>query len=202
MAGTYYPYKDAEFSIWLGNFISVASVNAIELGLTTAEINVIKDMQISYTTYLADVEAKKAELAGAVETKDATKSNIIIDVRLLVNKIQAKPDVPTALKAQLGISTRDGGTQPAHPIAVTDLVAKLTPDGSIELSWNRNGNSPTTNFMIEYIDETVNDWKLLDVVSKTTYLHKGHPLSIPIKYIVKARRVDEISSASNIAYIQ
>ena len=31
MAGTYYPTKDAEFSIWLGNFISVANINAAEL---------------------------------------------------------------------------------------------------------------------------------------------------------------------------
>ena len=31
MAGTYYPLKDAEFSIWLGNFVNVATGNLVAL---------------------------------------------------------------------------------------------------------------------------------------------------------------------------
>lgn len=202
MSGSYYPSKDTEFLLWLGNFVYVALNNETELGLTTAEIDPVKVLQGVFNNNLTEVEAKKADLAAAVEKKDATKNNIIQDIRVLVNKIQANPNVTPALKALLGISTRDGGQNPVHPIPVTDLAAKLTPDGSIELSWNRNGNSPAAQFMIEYLDDTVNEWKLLDIVTKTTYIHKGHPLGKPIKYVIKTRRVDDISAPSNPASVQ
>ena len=202
MAGTYYPLKDAEFSIWLGNFVNVANGNLVALGLVATDIDPVKAQQTTYTANLADVETKKTALAASVETKDATKNSIIQKTRLLVNKIQANPAVTPALKAQLGISTRDGGQNPTHPIALTDLIANLKPDGSIELNWSRNGNAPGDQVGIECCEAGSKDWKLLNVITKTSYTHVGHPLGTAIKFTVKARRADETSGPSNIAVIE
>ena len=202
MAGTYYPTKDAEFSIWLGNFISVASGNLTALGLVAADIDPVKSIQPTYAANLSDVENKKTDLASSVETKDATKAFIIQNTRIIVNKIQANPAVTPALKAKLGISTRDGGQNPTHPIPPADLIADLLSDGRIELKWNRNGNAPSTKFVVECSVSGTKEWKLLDVVTKTSYIHAGHPLGTPIKYVVRARRGDEISGTSNSAVIE
>ena len=201
MPNNYLPNKDADLIPWLGNFLTVANANLVALGLVAADVDPIKALQPTYSTNLNDVEVKKAALAAAVETKDATKDSIIQKVRLLVNKIQANPAVTVALKAQLGIATNEGSTYPQHPIPPCDLSAELTADGSAKLTWNRNGNAPTTQFVVECMVGTATEWSLIDVVTKTNFIHKGFPAGVPIKYSVKARKGGETSVHSNVAII-
>lgn len=136
-----------------------------------------------------------------MDTKDATKDSIIQKVRVVVNKIQANPAVAPAMKSQLGISTHQGGTYPSHPIPPMELVAVLLPDGNIELDWSRNGNAPGTQFVIEYCLMPTGTWTLLNVVTKTSFIHSGHPVGSPIQYWVKARKGSETSGPSNIAVV-
>ena len=199
MPNSYFPSKDSDLVAWIANFVNVANANLAALGLVATDVDPIKGLQPTLTANLNDVETKKAALAAAVETKDATKDSIIQKVRLLVNKIQANPAVTVALKAQLGISTHEGGSYPQHPVSPTDLVAVLQSDGSVNLSWNRNGNAPGTQFVIEYSSGATTNWVLLDVITKTNYNHKGFPAGVPIKYSVKARKGGETSGTSNIA---
>ena len=201
MPNTYYPNKDADFIAWLANFITIATANTAALGLIAGDLTPISTLQPTYSTNLNDVEAKKAALASAVDTKDATKDSIIQKVRVVVNKIQANPAVTPALKLQLGISPRDGSHYPVSPVPPNELVAELLPDGSIELDWSRNGNAPGTQFVIEYCLVPSTTWALLDVVTKTSFIHIGHPLGLPIQYIVKARKGSETSGPSNIAIV-
>lgn len=197
----YFPSKDADFVAWLANFVTIATANTAALGLVAGDLTPISTLQPTYSTNLNDVEAKKAVLASAVDTKDATKDSIIDKVRLVVNKIQANPAVTTALKLQLGISPRDGSHYPVSPVPPNELVAELLPDGSIELDWSRNGNSPGTQFVIEYSIPPNTQWILLNVITKTSYVHSGHPVGLPIQYLVKARKGDETSGPSNIAVV-
>ena len=201
MPNSYLPLKEAELVIWLANFVNVANANLVALGLVAADVDPIKTLQPTLTANLNDVEAKLAAYTAAVETKDATKDSIISKVRILVNKIQANPAVTVALKAQLGISTHEGGSYPQHPVPPTDLVAVLQSDGSVNLSWNRNGNAPKTQFVIEYSVGATTNWILLDVITKTNYNHKGFPAGVPIKYNVKARKGGETSGSSNTAIV-
>ena len=199
MPNNYLPNKDADLIPWLGNFVSVANANLGILGLIAADTDPFKPLQQTYSANLNDVEAKKTAYTAAVDSKDATKDSIIQKVRILVNKIQANPAVTPAMKAQVGISTHEGGSYPQHPVPPTDLVAVLQSDGSVNLSWNRNGNAPGTQFVIEYSSGAATNWILLDVVTKTNYNHKGFPAGVPIKYCVKARKGGETSGTSNIA---
>lgn len=197
----YFPAKDADFIAWLANFLVVANANLVPLGIIAGDLTPISTLQPTYSTNLNDVEAKKAALASAVDTKDATKDAIIQKLRIVVNKIQANPAVTPALKSQLGISTHEGGHYPQHPIPPSELLAELLPDGSIELDWSRNGNAPGTQFVIEYCLAPSTTWTLLDVVTKTSFIHSGHPLGKAIQYWVKARKGSETSGASNIAVV-
>ena len=201
MPSTYYPSKDAELVVWLGNFITVANANLATLGIVATDVDPIKALQPIYSTNLNDVETKKAALSASVETKDATKDSIIQKIRLLVNKIQANPAVTPSLKAQLGISTRTGSTNLQHPVAPTDLVAELQSDGSVNLTWNRNGNAPRTQFVIEAMTGKATDWVLLDVVTRTNYTHLGVSPGEQVKYRIKARKGTETSGSSNLAIV-
>jgi hypothetical protein len=74
----YFPTKDADFIAWLANFLTVANANLVPLGLIAGDLTPITALQPTYSTNLNDVEAKKAALASAVDTKDATKDSIIL----------------------------------------------------------------------------------------------------------------------------
>lgn len=201
MPSTYYPSKDAELVVWLGNFITVANANLAALGIVATDVDPIKALQPTYSTNLNDVETKKAALSASVETKDATKDSIIQKIRLIVNKIQANPAVTPSLKAQLGISTRTGSTNLQHPVAPSDLVAELQSDGSVNLTWNRNANAPRTQFVIESIVGNGTEWSLLDVVTRTNYTHQGIGRGEQIMYRIKARKGNETSGCSNLAIV-
>ena len=201
MPNTYYPSKDAEFIIWLQNFATVANANLAALGLIAGDMTPITTLQPTYTTNLHDVESKKRALTNAVDTKDATKDSIIQKVRVVVNKIQANPSVTPALKAQLGISTRDGGQYPVHPVEPNQLFAELLSDGGVELDWNRNGNAPGTQFVIECKIGSATEFSLINVVTKTSYIHIGLTPGTRAEYLIKARRNNETSGPSNIAIV-
>lgn len=201
MAGTYYPTKDAEFIVWLQNFSTVATANIAALGLVAGDMTPITSLQPTYTTNLYDVESKKMALAAAVDLKDATKDTLIQKVRIVVNKIQANPTVTPTLKSQLGISTREGGNYPAHPVVPDQLVAELLADGGVELDWNRNGNAPGTQFVIEAKLAPSNTFTLVNVVTKTSFVFTNLLPGMRAEFIVRARRNNETSGPSNIAMV-
>jgi hypothetical protein len=197
----YLPSKETDLAVWLANFVTVANANLATLGLVAADLTPITTLQPTLTANINDVEAKKAALASAIDTKDATKDALIQKVRVVVNRIQANPAATVAIKSQLGISTKDGGHYPQHPVAPAELMAALLPDGSIELDWSRNGNAPATQFVIEYRILPSAAWQLLNVVTKTSYIHSGHAIGAGIEYRVKSRKSDETSTSSNTAVI-
>ena len=84
----------------------------------------------------------------------------------------------------------------------SNLVATLQFDGSVALNWNCNGNSSQTQYVVECKDEKDVNWTVLDVITKTSYIHKIANHNKGLRYIIKARRDGKISYPSNIASIQ
>lgn len=58
MPNTYYPNKDADFVSWLANFLTVANVNLIPLGLIAGDLTPITTLQPTYSTNLYDISEK------------------------------------------------------------------------------------------------------------------------------------------------
>ncbi len=201
MATTYFPSKDAEFNLWVANFVTVANANLVALGLDAGDMTPIVNNQTTFDSKLTEVETKKASLAGSVSDKDAAKKSLISAIRLIVNQIQANPAVTTGLKSQLGISTREGGQYPASPVPPDQLIAELLPDGSIELDWNRNNNAPGTQFVIEAQIGTNQNFVMIDIVTRTSYIHRGITPGEKITYAVRARKNNETSAPSNKATV-
>lgn len=93
----------------------------------------------------------------------------------------------------------------AHKYSInqpSNLVATLQFDGSVELNWNCNGNSSQTKYVVECMDEKDVNWTVLDVITKTSYIHKIANPKKGLRYIIKARRDGKISYPSNIASIK
>lgn len=193
----YFPDTDADLVIWLDNFLKVASANLATLGLVADDLKNTQSLQPTYIANLNTVEQKRTEYAFAVGTKDANKTKLIQNFKIIVNKIQANPTISVALKMQLGISTREGGQYPAIPNPPGNLSATMLSDGSIKLAWLRNGNAPRLQYAIEILMKSEIEWKLLDVCTTLTYIDKTHKPGNETKYRVIARRGKEKSLPSN-----
>ncbi len=197
----YFPVRETEFMVWLGNFVTAVNANLATAGLVAADLTPITTLQATLTSNIADVETKKAALASATETKEANKEAVIQKVRALVNRIQANAAVTPAIKAQMGITTRDGGNYPQHPVPPNELMVTLIPKIGVELDWSRNGNGPGTQFVIEYRVLPSAAWQLLDIINKTSYLHSGIAIGEGIEYQIKARKGSLTSGPCNTAVI-
>jgi len=66
-----------------------------------------------------------------------------------VRKIKANPAVTNALKAQLGITVKDTIVSPVIPVPPTLLIVRGLDSGTNVLNWNRKGNKPLVQFMVE-----------------------------------------------------
>ena len=107
MNNDYLPDREADLQIWVNNFATVAQTNMTALGLTAGDMTALAGYQGGYGTSLNLITTAKASLRSATKGKNGAMKGLTTEVRALVRKIQGNPAVSVALKASLGINTRD-----------------------------------------------------------------------------------------------
>jgi hypothetical protein len=198
----YIPNSDTIFQDWLGNFISVANANLVALGLIAGDISPLSTDKTTFDMAITDLEAKKAIMKAATQAKDTVRESAEQKARALVKRIQAKADVTNALKAQLQITVPGSGSAtPPVPYVPMNLVANTVGSGSYELTWKRNGNTNSINFIIEALFAGSSAFVQIFSTTKTSHIHSGNAPGAKISYRVKAQHGDIFSPYSNIAVV-
>ena len=192
----YIPKNDLAFQDWTGNFISIANLNLTTLGFLTSDMTAITTNKTLLDVVITDNEAKQAAAKAATKKKEVTRAATEAMARALVKRIQAKVDVPADLKRQLQI-TVPGSSSPVPLQIPLNLLANTINPGAYELQWLRNGNSPTTMFIIEALLPGATSFVQIGAETKTTYLHAGNPPFDEITYRVRAKKGEVYSLYSN-----
>ena len=198
----YIPKKDLEYQDWLQNFITVGNANLAILGLTTADLTPISTDKTQYDAAITDAEAKAAASKSATTKKNLLRKSSESKARAIVKRIQAKQDVPADIKRLLQINV-PGSTPPSPviPYPPADLVANVIGTGTYELSWKRNGNSMSVNFIIEALFQNAVDFIQIYSTTKSTYIHANNPPGLKISYRVKTQRSELFSTYSNVVSV-
>ncbi|MCX6153862.1 MAG: fibronectin type III domain-containing protein [Candidatus Kapabacteria bacterium] len=198
----YIPKQDTIYQDWLANFITVATANLTALGLLSTDLTGISTDKSAFDTSITDLETKKAAMKAATQTKDTAKNASIAKARALVKRIQAKADVTNALKASLQITVPGTGPiTPPIPFPPIGLYATIVGAGSYELTWQRNGNNPPINFIVEAIMPGSTNFVQIFSSTKTTYTHMGNTPGAKITYRVRAQHGESFSAPSNYAIV-
>lgn len=197
----YLPVKDADFLAWANNFLDVANAHHGELGITPTDLDPVEAEKSTFDATIVDNTTKQAAAKAATNKKNTHKKTLASKVRIVVRKIQANPNVPSELKAQLGINTGENPPNPSEPITPFDLVAVPNASGVNKLQWDRAGNVFGTTFIIECQKEGSTVWDFVDVTTKTTYEHHNQVPGRRIFYRVKAKRGNFVSDPSNVAVV-
>ena len=126
----YFPSPDAEFNVWLQNFLTYANANLAGLDLTAADLTPLQTADTSWNSAYAAHVAAQAQAQSARQTKDDARSDVEEALRPLVNQIQSTPAVTDSQRQSLGITVRSStrtavGPPVTRPVATVDTSQRL-----------------------------------------------------------------------------
>ena len=196
MSTDYLPGSDAEFQLWLANFVTVAGANVTALGLVAADITALSGAQATFGGSLGQMKAMQASAKAATTTKEVSRKAVNNQVRTLVRKIQGTATVTAALKNQLNINPRNTPKTHTPPAQPTYLLASPDTSGVNSLAWDRNGNKPATTFVIEAMLGASTTFEQIGTTTKTRFDHTGQTPGVKATYRVIAERADMSSLPS------
>lgn len=192
----YLPANDLALQAWLNNFKTVADANAAALGLSTAELGLLDADVPAFVTSLSTLETRKRALESAVIAKDTQRIATVAVVRGLVKRIQANAAVPDTLKRSLGISVPSSVRTKTAPTTPADVMVQPYASGLNLLRWNKNGNKPTTQYMVECKPAVGGAWQFVGQTTATKFPHTGQTPGQAQMYRAIAQRSGMTSAPS------
>ena len=201
MASSYYPANNAEFLIWLINFIAVATANKAALGLSNEQISALSTLQTDFGAQLNDQQAKKEAATAATTLVKGSRKFLNSEIGSLNAIFKANKNVAADLIESLGLNANGDSAVSSVPVAPVDLVVTGLSNGTNTLKFGGGGNNRRTNYIIEAkIGDSAN-YVFVAVTTKTRYEHKNQTPGVRVFYRVKAVRGDLESAYSNEAVI-
>jgi hypothetical protein len=185
MASDFLPDAEAQYKIWLDNFVAQCDLNKTVLGLSTSALASIMDEYEVYGSSYAEATTTKEVLKGLTTSKNKNRQKMSGTVRSYAKLWKANPAIPSAVIGALGIQT---SSTSGPVVTVTGLDVVGCDDGVNKLSWNRNGNSSGTMFIVEYRLDGATSWTFAGAVTKTTFAHDEQTPGVTVWYRIIATR--------------
>ena len=207
------PKNPEKLAAWLQNYLTNATANQLQLGLTDADL-------LADTNHLGNVmqsikTAKSAAAAAKAATK-AQKTNRTIAaaaIRAQNKRIQLQAGVPDNLLLELGLPVHQKPGTPGTvvPVRPATISAKPHVSGTNMVKWAASGNKPNTIYVVQAMTPApgvklpfangvpqVADaaWNYVTSVSATRFAHNDCAPGQTMYYRVIATRGTKQSSPS------
>ncbi len=201
MASKIYPSNDAEFAVWLANFINKAEAYKSQLNLSGAQITALQTKLTQFNTDIALKQQKKEESVAQTALVANERKDLNKDIGLLNNGFKAIDGLASNILEEIGLNVNETNFGNVMPSAPSDLVATGTSDGTNSLKWSKNGNRQGTLFIIEAKIGDSTNWVMIDAVTSSAYKHKNQTPGVKIQYRIKAKRGEFESGYTNTAVV-
>jgi len=214
IAKDFLPTNDEKFAAWLNNYITVATGNQQQLGLTDADMladnqhlaNVLQTINTAKTAAAASKAASKA--------KATNRTTAAAAVRAQSKRIQLQPNVPDNLLLELGLPVRQKPGTPGTVAPVRPATVSANPhaSGTNTIKWKNNGNKPGTIYVVQaltpapgtkmtladvHLPAAANAWNYVTSISSTRFLHDGCTPGQTMYYRIIAQRGTKASVPSD-----
>ena len=201
MANTFYLANDAEFAIWLANFIAKAGVYQSELSIAPTEVEALQTDLEKFSLELNLKRQKKEESSAQTKLVEAERKKLNASLGLLNTRFKSLGTLPPNVIEELGLRVDDFVMTKRKPSAPTDLVVTGTSDGVNLLKWNRAGNRHGTLFVIEVKTGGSDVWVMVSAVTNSRFRHENQTPGVRAEYRIKAKRGETESVYSNRATV-
>lgn len=192
--------SDSQLIAWMDNFYTVTEGAPADYGVTAQQVAAVKAKADDLRDKMAARQTADDAAKAATTAQKASRGAAEPDLSYLNTIIKANPNVSDANKEAAGIDLRKPATHSA-PVRPENLVANGFEDGRNVLKWNREGNKPNTQFIVESKDAAAVDFSYLATTTETKYEHLGVKPGARYVYRVKAQRSGEESTYSNEAMV-
>lgn len=193
--------KPTEFAPIFVDMVTIYENNKSELGITGDDMTESTAARDNLTSAIADNQVKKdAFEASEAALKDAHFAAAeIADSRNAM--IKANKKISNPIKESLNISTSLSIPATSPLSAPIELTVVGFDNGINKLKWKRNGNTQSTQFILEQRIGDAGAWQFLDTLTATRYEHTGQTPGTKIYYRITAKRSSQSSGHSNIAVV-
>jgi hypothetical protein len=178
------------------NIFSVVGPALASYGLSSATWSPFVTSRGNYTAARESLIVARANAMAAAELKNNRKRNIEGEIARLANLFYNNPNVTDSMLIAAGFAPRDQHRTPAVPKEPTDLLAKPSANGTVKLSWKRNGNARTIIFVVEAKPE-VGEWKQVFSTTRTSCVLRDYTPGHGMWFRVIATKQGESSIPSN-----
>lgn len=201
MSKSFYPANDAEFALWLANFISKSDINKDSLEVSEDEIHSLTSELQGFNADLALKQQKQEESVAQTAKVANSRKSLNEKISNLNAKFKANKAITSDIIESLGLNSKDNNLSSANVTTPSDLVVTGTSDGINHLKWNRGNNRQGTNFIIEAKLGNAETWSIVDVVTNSKFEHINQTPGMKAQYRVKAKRGEITSGYSNVAVV-
>lgn len=166
---------DADLGIALTSFAAVCTTNMAVLGLTAPTLAEITGTSTAYTGSMnAWVTARLASF-NAQDVKDLQKKSSKAIISKFAKQFRANLAISDALLAQLQLAPHKPAKNSSPPNQPSLLTAHADGLGLVKLKWSRNANKPNTTYQIEFRNEAITDWTIIDTTTKVSFEYHAEP---------------------------
>lgn len=195
------PIREAARLPWMRNFVSVATANPANTGLTPAQMTALQNAYDAFSGAFARQRAAKAAAQAATVAKNEAMEAAEALFRQLAQVVQHHPEASNALRIEMGLNVPGTFDAPFEPQAPTSLTASLDAVGRVTLKWDRNGNRPNTTFILEWREGSSGPFNFLTAQTGTKFIDVHRAPGVTVDYRVHATRRGMKSAYSSPATI-
>ena len=141
------------------------------------------------------VSDSKAAYRSSVQTRDLDDKTLMENVAGLAKTLYANPAITDAMLVAIGLEPRPSTRTKHLPIVPTEFAAVPAVDGTVKLTWKRNGNVSGTSFLIE--QKIGSTWTFICSTTTTKLTLTGYTPGATSTFRVIATRLQMSSPASN-----
>lgn len=174
--------------------------NPTRYALTAPIATSLSDAAEAYATALAEQETARAAFVEAVAAKTDLRASALELFAAYLNVVYAAPTVTDTDIASLGLAPRSSTRSAVVPQQPLGLVATPNPAGTVFLSWERNGNPYSVQFVIEAKVGT-GEWEIAAMTTKAKITLENYVPGQEASFRVYAQKNELESSPSNVAVI-
>ena len=200
MKNTFYTDSVAEQIALATSIDNVTSGNPTNWGLTAARLTDLSDAATALANDQAGLDAAWNAYQQARQNRNSSRVALVDNLKDVARSIYAQPGLTDGDIASTGLAVHDYHPSPSQTSSPTNLVANAFANGTVKLTWNRNGNGRTTTFLIESSFDG-SEWTYAGTTTAARITLSGYAPGTATLFRVTANRAGGTSEPSETAGI-
>ena len=181
---------EADYVAALTNFKTVCANNKVALGLSTDQLAEITAAAVDAATKFNDWTAAQTAANKAKDAKNEQFDATATTISAFAKTFRANNAISDALLAELMVAPHNPGRTSSPPVTPTYFQGSADANGLVTLTWKRNGNTTSTQFVVEGRTSDTAPWTTYGVATSCKFTYQASPGNyVAFRVVAKKKNV-------------